>query len=149
MIYFEHVLRQVPVPTPRVVEVLATSDEPWVFPDLRAEMLDLFPRAAVRERRLGDGPSADADLVIVPLVEDGEFPYDDVAYRSLPLLGELSRRLAGSPAHVVLYRARWREAEAMPAAALASYATRLARERRLARWIARSTALRKVLGRAP
>ena len=145
MIYFEHLLRQARVPPPRVIEVLSAGAEPWVFPDLRAEMLDLFPQAVVRE-----GPPAaaapEADLVIVPLVEDPAFPYQDVAYRSLPLLRALARgRLARSSAHVLLYRARWREAEVVAAPALRARISRLARERRLTGWIERSALLRKIL----
>lgn len=146
MIYFEHVLRQARVPPPRVIEVLATSDLPWVFPDLRAEMLDLFPQAVVREGRPDQPTAPEADLVIVPLVEEGAFPHDDVAYRSLPLLrGLCSGPLARSPAHVLLYRARWRQAEVVPAKALRRYVARLARERRLAGWLERSALLKKIL----
>lgn len=146
MIYFEHVLRQARVPPPRVIEVLATSAEPWVFPDLRAEMLDLFPRAVVREGRPGQAPAPGADLVVVPLVEEGAFPHQDVVYRSLPLLRGLgSGPLARSSAHVLLYRARWRQAEVVAAAALRRYVARLARERRLAGWLERSALLKKIL----
>jgi hypothetical protein len=146
MIYFEHVLRQARVPPPRLIEILATSAEPWVFPDLRAEMLDLFPHAVVRERPHGEGPAPDADLVIVPLVEAGDFPHQDVAYRSLSALRALSNgSLARSSAHVLLYRARWREAEVVAAAALRRHVSRLARERRLAGWIERSALLKKIL----
>jgi hypothetical protein len=146
MIYFEHVLRQARVPPPRLIEVLATSAEPWVFPDLRAEMLDLFPQAVVRERRAEEGPAPEADLVIVPMVEAGEFPLQDVAYRSLPFLRALGRGpLARSSAHVLLYRARWREAEVVAAAGLRRHVSRLARERRLLGWIARSALLAKIL----
>jgi hypothetical protein len=144
MIYFEHVLRQARVPPPRVIEVLSTGAEPWVFPDLRAEMLDLFPQAVVREVPPA-GAAPEADLVIVPLVEDPAFPYQDVAYRSLPLLRALARGLARSSAHVLLYRARWREAEVVAASALRARVSRLARERRLTGWIERSGPLRKIL----
>jgi hypothetical protein len=146
MIYFEHVLRQARVPPPRIIEVLATGTEPWVFPDLRAEMLDLFPQAEVRERRQDEGPAPEADLVIVPLLEAGEFPHQDVAYRSLPALRALGDGpLARSSAHVLLYRARWREAEVVAAAALRRHVSRLAREQRLAGWIERSTFLKNIL----
>jgi len=146
MIYFEHVLRQARVPPPRLIEVLATSAEPWVFADLRAEMLDLFPQAVVRERARGEGPAADADLVVVPLVEAGDFPHQDVAYRSLSALRALADGpLARSRAHVLLYRARWRDAEVVKAAALRGHVSRLARERRLAAWIERSALLKKIL----
>jgi hypothetical protein len=146
MIYFEHVLRQARVPPPRLIEVLATSAEPWVFADLRAEMLDLFPEAEVRERPPGEAPARDADLVIVPLVDAGEFPHQDVAYRCLAALRALGDGpLARSSAHVLLYRARWREAEVVAAAALRRHVSRLARERRLAGWIERSAILKKIL----
>ena len=146
MIYFEHILRQARVPPPRLIEVLAEGSEPWVFADLRAEMLDLFPQAVVRQRVPGEGPAPDADLVIVPLVEAGDFPHQDVAYRSLPALRALvDGPLAGSPAHVLLYRARWRDAEVVEAAALRRHVNRLARERRLAGWIERSALLKKIL----
>ena len=146
MIYFEHVLRQAGVPPPRLVEVLAVSGEPWVFPDLRAEMLDLFPGATVREVPAGQGPAAEADLVIVPLLEKGAFPHEDVAYRSLSALRALGGGpLSRSSAHVLLFRARWRDAEVVPAAALRRHVSRLARERRLAGWIERSTVLKTIL----
>jgi hypothetical protein len=84
--------------------------------------------------------------VIVPLVEAGEFPLQDVAYRSLPFLRALGRGPLGrSSAHVLLYRARWREAEVVPAAGLRRRVARLARERRLAGWVTRSALLRKIL----
>jgi len=146
MIYFEHVLRLARVPPPRLIEVLATSAEPWVFRDLHGEMLDLFPHAVVREGRPGQAPDPEADLVIVPLVEEGAFPHQDVVYRSLPLLRALgSGPLARSSAHVLLYRARWRQAEVVAAAALRRYAARLARERRLLGWLERSALLKKIL----
>jgi hypothetical protein len=146
MIYFEHVLRQARLPPPRLIEVLATSAEPWVFPDLRAEMLDLYPQAEVRLRRPGESPAPEADLVIVPLVETGEFPHQDVAYRSLSALRALGHGpLAGSSGHVLLYRARWRDAEVVKAAELRRHVRRLARERRLAGWIERSALLKKIL----
>jgi hypothetical protein len=146
MIYFEHVLREARVPPPRLIEVLATSGEPWVFPDLRGEMLDLFPQALVRQRPRGEDPASDADLVIVPLVEAGEFPHEDVAYRSLSALRALcDGPLARSSGHVLLYRARWRQAEVVAAAALRRHVSRLARERRLARWVEGSAILKKIL----
>ena len=146
MIYLEHCLRRAAVPPPRLVHVLRTSDEPWVFPDLRAEVLDLFPQAEVRERPPDDARAAEADLVIVPLVEAGGFPYQDVAYRALPLLRSLAAGpLARSRAHVVVYRARWREADVVAAASLRRYVRRLAFERRVAAGIERSSLLRKML----
>jgi hypothetical protein len=146
MIYLEHCLRQAGVPPPRLVHVLRTSDEPWVFPDLRGEILDVFPDAQVREGQPDDGGAAAADLVIVPLVEAGDFPYQDVAYRALPLLRSLAAGpLARSRAHVVVYRARWREAEVVAAASLRRYVARLAFERRVAAWTCRSSQLRKML----
>jgi len=146
MIYLEHCLRQAGVPPPRFVHVLRTSDEPWVFPDLRGEVLDLFPQAEVREGRPDDARAAGADLVIVPLVEAGDFPYQDVAYRALPLLRSLAAGpLARSRAHVVVYRARWREAEVVAAASLGSYVARLAWERRAAAWTCGFSSLRKML----
>jgi hypothetical protein len=150
MIYLEHVLHRARVPPPRVVEVLAADAEPWVFPDLRAEVLDLFPQAVVRQRALADGPTAESDLVIVPLLEEGAFPYQDVAYGSLPLLRALARGpLARSSAHVMLYRARWREAEVVDASALRAHVARLDRERRVLGWIERSALLRGMLQPRP
>ena len=146
MIYLEHCLRQARVPPPRKVQVLKTSDEPWVLPDLRAEMLDLFPQAEVREVRPGDVALATADLVVVPLVEAGDFPGQDVAHRALPLLRSLSEGPLGrSRGHVVVYRARWREAEVVAAAALRRYVRRLAFERQVVGWLAGSPLLRKIL----
>jgi hypothetical protein len=146
MIYFEHCLRRAGVPPPRVVHVLHTSDEAWVFPDLRAEILDLFPEAEVGECPPDDGRAAAADLVIVPLVEAGDFPYQDVAYGALPLLRALAAGpLARSRGHVVVYRARWREADVVAAASLRGYVRRLAFERRVSAWAGRSSLLRTML----
>jgi hypothetical protein len=140
MIYFEHCLRRARVPPPRLVHVVGTSGEPWVFRDLRGEMLDLFPQASVREGAPGEPSPAEADLVIVPLVETPEFPYQDVAYRSLPLLKSLAAGPLGrSRAHVMVYRARWREAEVVAAASLGRYASRLALELRALRAMKRAT----------
>ena len=131
MIYFEHCLRRARVPAPRLIHVVATSGEPWVFRDLRGEMLDLFPQAEVREGAPGEPGAAEAGLVIVPLVETPEFPYQDVAYRALPLLESLARGPLGrSTGHVMVYRARWREAEVVAAASLRRYVSRLALELR-------------------
>jgi hypothetical protein len=147
MIYLEQCLRQARVPPPRSIQVVKTSNEPWVLPDLRAEMLDLFPRAEVREAGPDHGPLAEADLVVVPLVETGDFPGQDVAYRALPLLRSLAAGPLGrSRGHVVVYRARWREAEVVAAAALRAYVRRLAFERRVVGILARSPLLRKILG---
>ena len=147
MIYLEHCLRQARVPPPRSIQVVKTSDEPWVLPDLRAEMLDLFPRAEVREAGPDHGHLAEADLVVVPLVETGDFPGQDVAYRALPLLRSLAAGPLGrSRGHVVVYRARWREAEVVAAAGLRAYVRRLAFERRVVGILARSPLLRKILG---
>ena len=89
---------------------------------------------------------ATGHLVIVPLVEAGGFPYQDVAYRALPLLRSLAAGpLARSRAHVVVYRARWREADVVAAASLRRYVRRLAFERRVAAGIERSSLLRKML----
>ena len=146
MIYLEHCLRQAGVPAPRLVHVLRTSDEPWVFTDLRGEVLDLFPQAEVREGPVEAGPPPEAELVVVPLVEAGDFPYDDVAYRALPLLRSLAAGpLARSRAHVLVYRARWRASDVVPAASLRGYVRRLAREWRAARWAGRVPLLRKML----
>jgi hypothetical protein len=146
MIYLEHCLRRARVPPPRLIHVVSTSGEPWVFPDLRGELLDLFPQAEVRESHAGEAPPPEADLVIVPLVEAGDFPYQDVAYRALPLLRSLAAGpLARSRAHVMLYRARWREAEVVPAGALRRRAHRLALEKRVVGWLERSSLLRKIL----
>jgi hypothetical protein len=146
MIYLEHCLRQARVPPPRRVQVVSTSGEPWVLPDLRAELLDLVPEADVREAAADDPALAEGDLAVVPLVEAGEFPGQDVAYRALPLLRALARGPLGrSRGHVVVYRARWREADAMPAAALRGYVRRLARERRVVGWLTAAPLLRAIL----
>lgn len=146
MIYFEHCLRQAGVPPPRRIHVLGTSAEPWVFPDLRSEMLDLYPEAVIREGPLGEVPPSETDLLIVPFVDACEFPHQDVVYRSLPLLRALGKGPLGrSRAHVLLYRARWREAEVVAAASLLRYAARRALERRVIGWLSRSVFLKKIL----
>lgn len=138
MIYLEHCLRRAGVPPPRRVHVILTGGEPWVGADLRAEVLDVFPQAELDEGPPEQGPHPEAGLVIVPLLGSPDFPYQDVAYRDLPLLRTLAAGpLAGSRAHVLLYRARWRQAEVVPAAALGRYARRLAAEKRLAGWVRR------------
>ena len=139
MIYFEHCLRQARVPPPRLVHVVATSGEPWVFHDLRGEMLDLFPQAEVREGPPEPG-AAEADLVILPLLETPEFPYQDVAYRSLPMLKSLAEGPLGrSRAHLMVYRARWRQAEVVAASSLRRYVSRLALELRALRGMKQAT----------
>ena len=145
MIYLEHCLRQARVPPPRAVRIMKTSDEPWAFPDLRDELLDLFPEADVKEARLDDGAASGADLVVLPLVDGGDFPGQDVAYRALPLLRAAARVLHASRGHVLVWRARWRQGEAVPAAQLRAYAARLAWERRLTARLARASFLRTLL----
>jgi len=145
MIYLEHCLRQARVPPPRAVRILKTSDEPWVFPDLRAELLDLFPQADVRETGTDDGSAREADLVVVPLVEAGGFPGQDVAYGALPRLRAVARSLRGSRGHVLVWRARWRQADVVKAADLRAYASRLAWERRLSGRLAHPSLLRTLL----
>jgi hypothetical protein len=148
MIYFEHCLRQARVPAPRRIHILSDGAEPWLVPDLRAEMLDLYPQAVVGEGPVDEGPPPDTDLVVLPLLEAYEFPHQDVVYRSLPLLRDLGRGPLGrSRAHVLIYRARWREAEVVPAASLRRYASRRALERRVIEWVRRSALLTKNLQR--
>jgi hypothetical protein len=149
MIYFERCLRQARVPAPRRIHILGGS-EPWVFPDLRAELLDLYPQAVVGEGPFDESTPPETDLVVVPLVEGYEFPYQDVVYRALPMLRDLGRGPLGrSRAHVLIYRARWREAEVVPAASLRRYASRRGLERRVIGWVRRSALLKKILQPRP
>lgn len=137
MYYLEHCLREAGVGSVDTATLLRTSDEEWVYRDLRAELLDLFPHAQVTTRS-PDAATQPADLFVAPLTDTPAFPQQDVAYGRLRDLSAWSRRIPrGCP--VVVYRAEWREAEVVKPNGLEA----LCRRKRLELLAVR------VLGRAP
>ena len=110
MYYLEHCLRQAGVAPPAVVGFVRTGGEDWIADDLRAELLDLFPRAAIAECAAGDAAPPRADLYVVPVTGTHDFPFHDVLYRQLDGVADT---LAGLPraTPVLLCRVHWREAE--------------------------------------
>lgn len=143
MFYFQHFLAQSGVVRAARVSILRTSGEAWVYETLRDELLEIYPEAAISVD--GDADlTSDVDLLIVPLTDAYEFPLQDVVYRQLAVL-ERARRVCHRARHVMIYRARWREAEVVAAGALAG----LIRRRRFERWLIgicrRSRLVRRVL----
>jgi hypothetical protein len=141
MFYFQHFLAQSGVVRAARVSILRTSDETWVYDTLRDELLEVYPEAAIS---VDADLTADVDLLVVPLTDAYEFPLQDVVYRQLDVLERAVRHIPRTR-HVLIYRARWREAEVVPAAALPA----LIRRRRVERWLIgicrRSRIVRRVL----
>ena len=143
MFYFEHFLAQSGVAGVTRVSILRTSDEIWVYDTLRDELLEVCPGATITVDG-DDSLSVDVDLLVVPLTDVYDFPLQDVVYRQLEAL-EVALRHRQRTRHVMIYRARWREVEIVPAAALAARI----RRRRIERWLIevcrRSRIVRRVL----
>ena len=97
--------------------------------DVVAELRQLFPAATVV---VPPGPAPivgqPGDLVVVVFGAPAVSPPDDVIYDHLDRLQTLARSL-GDAGHVLLYRAWWREADVVPARALAARVRRLRLER--------------------
>lgn len=115
MFYLEHCFREAGAGPPGTVVIVDTGEETWASHDLEEEIRDLFPDVTVRTVSLDEPPPV-CDLAVVTLPAAGR-PLEDVVYRHL---GELPRLLAPCrrARHVLVYRARWREAEIIPAAAI-------------------------------
>ena len=141
MFYFQHFLAQSGVVRAARVSILRASDETWVYDTLRDELLEVYPDAAIS---VDAELTVDVDLLVVPLTDAYEFPLQDVVYRQLDVL-ERALRYRHRAGHVLIYRARWREAEVVAAAALPA----LIRRRRIERWLIgicrRSQLVRRVL----
>lgn len=142
MYYLEHCLRDAGVASVAAITVLRTSDQEWVYRDLRAELLDLFPDAVVTVAD-AEGVIPAADLVIAPFTDEPAFPLQDVAYGHLHELEAWSRQVRACP--VVLYRAAWREAEVVRPGGLASLRRRKRLEAAAVRLLARTPLLRRLL----
>jgi hypothetical protein len=110
MYYLEHCLRQAGVASPAVVGFVRTGGEDWIADDLRAEMLDVFPRTAIVECAAGDAAPPRADLYVVPATGTHDFPFHDVLYRQLEAVADTLAALPRSTP-VLLCRVHWREAE--------------------------------------
>jgi hypothetical protein len=110
MYYLEHCLRQAGVVSPAVVGLVATGGEDWIAADLRAEILDVFPGAAVVACAAGDAACPPADLYVVPVTGTHDFPFHDVLYRQLDAVAETLAVLPRATP-VLLCRMHWREAE--------------------------------------
>jgi len=143
MFYFEHCFREARSGSPSTVAVVGLGAERWASGDVDAEIRDLFPEAAVSIVPPGE-PIAPCDLAVVSLAVEGR-PLEDVAYRTL---SELRRLLPACrrARHVLVFRARWREAEIIPARTIGWWLWR----RRLEAWCIRrlqnSAALRLLAG---
>lgn len=106
MYYLEHCLRQAGVASPAVIGLVpaGSGDE---AADLRAELQDVFPRAAF-VTWTPDGPAA--DLYVVPVTGAHDFPFHDVLYRQLDAVADTLAALPRATP-VLLCRVSWREAE--------------------------------------
>jgi hypothetical protein len=127
MYYLEHCLREAGVASVASISLLRTADQDWVYRDLRADLLDLFPGASVTVAAPDHIPAA-ADLVVAPFTDEPAFPHQDVVGRHLRELEALSRRLPRD-AWVVLFRAAWRDAEVVRPGRLRSTCRRKRLER--------------------
>jgi hypothetical protein len=110
MYYLEHCLRQAGVAPPAVVGFVRTGGEDWIADDLRAELLDVFPRATIVECAAGDAAPQPADLYVVPVTGTHDFPFHDVLYRQLDRVADTLACLPRATP-VLLCRVHWREAE--------------------------------------
>jgi hypothetical protein len=143
MIYFEHHLRNLQLPRgPRVSLLRLPESEDWVFRDLAAEFLDLYPDADVRTVLPSELGSF--DLLVIPLLERPEFAIQDVLYRRLDDLARLTAHLETS-GHVMVYRARWREVEVVASRDWSRYLRRKRVERALVGALGRHRLLRWLL----
>jgi hypothetical protein len=129
MFYFEHYLAARGVRQLERVSILQTASEAWVYDTLRDEILDVFPGADVSVNPEDSLPSR-TDLLVAPVMGDYAFPFHDVIYEQLEVLERLSRHRHRA-AHVMIYRARWREVEVVASEDLPA----LIRKRRLEGWL--------------
>jgi hypothetical protein len=143
MYYLEHCLRAAGVTSADAVAILHTSDEPWVYGDLRAELLDAFPGAAVSVTA-PDAVPPGTDLVVVPFTDPPAFPQQDVVRLHLGELDAWARRLPRD-ASILLYRAAWREMEVVRPGRLRATVRRKRREAAALRLLDRLPLLRHAL----
>lgn len=109
MYYLEHCLRQAGVASPAVIGLVRRGGDDGTA-DLRAELQDVFPRAAFVEWTQ-DGPARPAaDLYVVPVTGAHDFPFHDVLYRQLDAVADTLGALPRATP-VLLCRVSWREAE--------------------------------------
>jgi hypothetical protein len=143
MFYFEHYLAAGGVRELTSVSILRTTDEAWVYDTLREEILDVFPAAAVAVYSEQSLPPR-TDLLVAPVMGAYGFPFHDVLYEQLAALERLSRHRHRAR-HVMIYRARWREVEVIPAATLPALLRKRRLEGRLIRACRESSLLRRLL----
>ena len=143
MYYLEHCLREAGVASVGAITILRTSHDEWVYRDLRAELLDLFPDAVVTVAD-PEGVIRAVDLVIAPFTDEPAFPLEDVAYGHLRELAAWSRQIPRA-CPVVLSRAAWREVEGVRPGDLASLRRRKRLEAAAVRALGRTPLLRRLL----
>ena len=129
MFYFENYLRAGGVQQLGRVSILHVTDEAWVYETLRGEIGDVFPDVVITVDPESSVPSP-IDLLVVPLMAPHAFPFHDVVYQQLDLIARVSALRHGA-AHVLFYRARWREVEVVASSAVPA----LLRRRRIERWL--------------
>jgi hypothetical protein len=144
MYYLEHCLRQAGVVSPAVVGLVHTGGEDWVAPDLRAELRDVFPQAAIVECAAGDAAPPRADLYVVPVTGTHDFPFHDVVYRQLDAVADTLAALPRA-APVLLCRVHWREAEVVRLRHLWRWRARRRLEALAIGLLERETPLRRLL----
>jgi hypothetical protein len=142
MYYFEHYLRGAGLSGLSRVAILGTRDDEWVFDDLRAEILDVYPAAQVVRAEATGGDHA--DLLVVPLTSPSTFPFADVVYDHLDALDRVGPEVARAD-FVMVYRVWWREVELIPSREWAAWLRSRRRERWIIRVLRRITALPALL----
>lgn len=143
MFYFEHYMSAAGLRTLRRATLLRTTDEAWVYQDLRDEIVDVFPDAQVMVAEPNALPPH-CELLVIAVMAPYEFPFHDVIYERLDEL-ERWRPLAGHADFLMVYRARWREAEVIAGRDFPAWLRQRRREGRLIRACRRSTWLRRRL----
>ena len=141
MVYLEYVLRGIDAGSAPTVVLVRDTEPGWIFDDLRAELLDLWPQASVHAHALEDLPAC--DLAVVPLGDRPAAPLQDVVYGSLDRLAGAQPALARAR-YLLLYRVFWREAEVVAGTDLARYLRRKRREQTLIERARRSTESRRL-----
>lgn len=144
MYYFEHYLREGGLTAPCVVVILRNpGGDDGLCRDLAAEIEDALPGASVRLVAPGEPPPR-CDLLVSVFERPYRFPLHDVLHDSLDQLEGLLRHRAACRS-LLLYRARWREAEVVASADLPRLVRRRRSEARLVRLLERSTILGRLL----
>jgi hypothetical protein len=141
LVYLEYVLRGIDVGSAPTVIIVRGAEAGWIFDDLRAELLDLWPRASVRALALADLPGC--DLAVVPLADRPAAPLQDVVYGALDTLARAQPALARAR-YLLFHRVWWREADVVASADLARYLRRKRREHALIRLASRPAVGRRL-----